>query len=134
MPRLSTTRKKAKKPSARPVAKTLSYKVVELSNVDEAALEQAVNQWVSVGWSFDGVQFAMRESSKRPAMAFVFFTRAGEAGAAVERFRSEDLAEAHLKRLVLGPEAASARPQQRATSDAWARLAQLADVAKEDDR
>jgi hypothetical protein len=28
----------------------------------------------------DGVQFAMRESSKRPAMAFVFFTREGEPG------------------------------------------------------
>ena len=27
------------------------------------------------GWNFDTVQFAMRESSKRPAMAFVTFTR-----------------------------------------------------------
>ncbi len=116
MPRSAKTKKK-KKPSP----KALSYKVVELSNVDEAALEQTVNEWVSAGWSFDGVQFAMRESSKRPAMAFVFFTRVARAEAAPERFRSEAVAEAHLKRLVLGSE------------DAWARLAQLADVAGEEE-
>src|SRR6185295_4387856 len=33
------------------------------------------NEWTAKGWGLDGVQFAMRESSKRPAMAFVFFTR-----------------------------------------------------------
>ena len=53
----------------------LQYKVVELSTVDESSLEAAVNAWVHHGWALDGVQFAMRESSKRPAMAFVFFTR-----------------------------------------------------------
>lgn len=53
----------------------LQYKVVELSTVDEHALEQTVNRWVRDGWNLDGVQFAMRESSKRPSMAFVFFTR-----------------------------------------------------------
>jgi hypothetical protein len=57
----------------------LHYKVVELSTVDEGSLERTVNDWTSKGWSLDGVQFAMRESSKRPAMAFVFFTREGEA-------------------------------------------------------
>lgn len=60
-------------------AKSLLYKVVEISNVDEASLERAVNDLVGRGWTFDGVQFAMRESSKRPSMAFVFFTRMGEA-------------------------------------------------------
>lgn len=128
MPRLPKTKKKPK-----PSPKTLSYKVVELSNVDEGALEQAVNEWVAAGWSFDGVQFAMRESSKRPAMAFVFFTRMVEAEAAPERFRSEAVAEAHLKRLVLGPKGGAAPGQsqsQRTTADAWARLAQLADVAE----
>lgn len=53
----------------------LQYKVVELSTVDEHSLEQTVNRWVRQGWNLDGVQFAMRESSKRPSMAFVFFTR-----------------------------------------------------------
>ena len=27
------------------------------------------------GWTLDTVQFAMRESSRRPSMAFVMFTR-----------------------------------------------------------
>ncbi|MBK7860183.1 MAG: hypothetical protein IPJ65_16525 [Archangiaceae bacterium] len=33
---------------------------------------------VQNGWNFDNVHFAMRETSKRPAMAFVFFTRMGD--------------------------------------------------------
>jgi hypothetical protein len=57
----------------------LQYKVVELSTVDEGSLERTLNEWTAKGWNLDGVQFAMRESSKRPAMAFVFFTREGEA-------------------------------------------------------
>ncbi len=51
--------------------------MVELSSVDEQTLERTLNEWAPRGWSLDGVQFAMRESSKRPAMAFVFFTREG---------------------------------------------------------
>ncbi|MCP3137904.1 hypothetical protein [Pyxidicoccus xibeiensis] len=71
-----------KRPGARhaPVIRApgpLQYKVVELSTVDEGALERTLNEWTSKGWNLDGVQFAMRESSKRPAMAFVFFTREG---------------------------------------------------------
>lgn len=56
----------------------LRYKVAELSTVTDEELEKAINQWVVQGWSFEGIQFAMRESSKRPAMAFVLFTRNGE--------------------------------------------------------
>ena len=59
----------------------LQYKVVELSTVDEGSLERTLNEWNAKGWNLDGVQFAMRESSKRPAMAFVFFTREGAAQA-----------------------------------------------------
>jgi hypothetical protein len=55
----------------------LQFKVVELSTVDEGTLERTLNEWTPKGWAFEGVQFAMRESSKRPAMAFVFFTREG---------------------------------------------------------
>jgi hypothetical protein len=58
---------------------TTLYKVVELSIVTDEAIENAINEWVRLGWIFDGIQFAMRESSKRPAMAFVLFTRPGEA-------------------------------------------------------
>ena len=43
-----------------------------------------MNEWVPHGWQFDGVQFAMRESSKRPSMAFVFFTRSGVAALSID--------------------------------------------------
>ncbi|MBZ4412190.1 hypothetical protein VZQ01_42775 [Myxococcus faecalis] len=80
-----------------PVIRTgasLQYKVVELSTVDEGALERTLNEWTAKGWNLDGVQFAMRESSKRPAMAFIFFTREGVAAAP-----DEDAARAKLLRL-----------------------------------
>jgi hypothetical protein len=57
----------------------LRYKVVETSEVTDAALEQILNEWTARGWSLDAIHFAMRESSKRPAMAFVTFTRDEEA-------------------------------------------------------
>jgi hypothetical protein len=68
-------------PAVPPAARLLQYKVVELSTVDEGTLERTANEWSVRGWTLDGVQFAMRESSKRPAMAFVFFTREGEPAA-----------------------------------------------------
>jgi len=98
-------RRSAGKPP--PSAETLQYKVVELSTVDEGHLEHTVNLWIRQGWRLENVQFAMRESSKRPAMAFVFFTRAGEAT----------------------PEQAAASSESRAEAravDAWSRLAALA--------
>lgn len=53
----------------------LRYKVVELSTVTDESIEAALNEWTSAGWNLDGIQFAMREASKRPAMAFIVFTR-----------------------------------------------------------
>ncbi len=53
----------------------LQYKVVELSSVTEESIEEALNEWTAKGWRFDGMQFAMRESSKRPSMAFLMFVR-----------------------------------------------------------
>lgn len=53
----------------------LRYKVVETSDVTDASLEQILNEWTGRGWTLDAIQFAMREASKRPAMAFVTFTR-----------------------------------------------------------
>lgn len=55
------------------------YKVVETSSVAEDELERIINARVAEGWTFDGMQFAMRESSKRPAMAFLLFTRPSDA-------------------------------------------------------
>jgi hypothetical protein len=51
------------------------YKVVETSDVTDAELERILNEWTAQGWTLDAVQFAMRDSSKRPAMAFVTFVR-----------------------------------------------------------
>jgi hypothetical protein len=51
------------------------YKVVETSNVTDAELERILNEWTARGWQLDTLHFAMRESSKRPAMAFLSFTR-----------------------------------------------------------
>ncbi len=51
------------------------YKVVELSMVSAEDIEAALNEWTAEGWTFDNIQFAMRESSKRPAMAFLSFVR-----------------------------------------------------------
>lgn len=53
----------------------LAYKVVETSTVTDESLESIINDWVKKGWLFEGMQFAMRDASKRPAMAFVLFTR-----------------------------------------------------------
>jgi hypothetical protein len=61
----------------------LAYKVVETSSVTDEELERILNEWTARGWTLDSVQFAMREASKRPSMAFVTFTRSvGEAGEA----------------------------------------------------
>lgn len=51
------------------------YKVVEVPNVTGEDLEETINHWVAQGYRLDGIQFAMRESSRRPSMAFVIFTQ-----------------------------------------------------------
>ena len=51
------------------------YKVVETNIVTDDTLEKIINEWTSQGWTYDGMQFAMSDGSKRPAMAFVLFTR-----------------------------------------------------------
>lgn len=53
----------------------LLYKVVEITTVAEDTLEKVLNEWTCLGWRFDSLQFAMRESSRRPSMAFVIFIR-----------------------------------------------------------
>ena len=54
---------------------SLRYKVVEIAQVTDEEIEKTLNEWVGEGWTFDTMQFAMRDSSKRPSMAFVTFTR-----------------------------------------------------------
>lgn len=55
------------------------YKVVEITTVTDEELERVINEWVSRGWVLENVHFAMRESSKRPSMAFVMFIRSADA-------------------------------------------------------
>lgn len=133
----AASKRRSNGPAARtagvPAPRALHYKVVELSNVDEGALERTLNEWVPHGWTFDGVQFAMRESSKRPSMAFVFFTREGEPlevaapEPPADAFRPADEAEAHLRRIAREP---SRRPP---ASDPWARLRALAGEEDQDE-
>lgn len=54
------------------------YKVVELSIVTDEEIEETINDWVGQGWNFDSIQFAMNDGSKRPAMAFILFTKKDE--------------------------------------------------------
>lgn len=54
---------------------SMLYKVVEVANVTDEELEKVLNQWTAEGWTFESMHFAMRESSKRPSMAFLTFTR-----------------------------------------------------------
>ena len=54
---------------------SVEYKVVETSDVSAESLEEILNEWTRAGWTLDTMQFAMRDASKRPAMAFVAFTR-----------------------------------------------------------
>ena len=51
------------------------YKVVETSDVTDVEIERLLNEWTAEGWTLDTMQFAMRDASKRPAMAFLVFTR-----------------------------------------------------------
>jgi len=53
----------------------IRYKIKEVTAVTDDALERVINETVTEGWTFDCIQFAMRDASKRPAMAFVIFTK-----------------------------------------------------------
>lgn len=111
---------KKKVPREEATPKVLSYKVIELSNVDEVSLERTLNEWVGQGWTFDGVQFAMRDSSKRPSMGFVFFTKEGPAVVDQPDERAQ-VAHAKLRRL-----ANIDKPPMRVVS-AYERLVELAE-------
>jgi hypothetical protein len=54
---------------------SVEYKVVEITTVTDEAIESVLNEWVAQGWAYDGLQFAMRDSSPRPSMAFATFKR-----------------------------------------------------------
>ncbi len=62
------------------------YKVVELSTVTDGTIEEVLNTYVNKGWLFDQVQFVVREASRRPSMAFVFFVRREEPDGSINGF------------------------------------------------
>jgi hypothetical protein len=59
------------------------YRVVETSTVTDESLERIINDTLRAGegWQLEHVRFAMQNGSKRPSMAFLFFTRARADGA-----------------------------------------------------
>jgi hypothetical protein len=54
-----------------------AYKVMEVSPVGEETLERALNDATGEGWSFQSIHFVARDGSHRPALAYLFFVRAG---------------------------------------------------------
>jgi hypothetical protein len=53
----------------------MEYKVVETSTVTDEEIEKILNRWIAQGYAFESVHFVATESSRRPKMAFVFFTK-----------------------------------------------------------
>jgi hypothetical protein len=54
----------------------MKYKVIETSEVTEDSLEEILNRWTALGWRYDGMQFVVKESARRPSMAFILFVKA----------------------------------------------------------
>ena len=48
-------------------------KVVETQVVTDEELERIINTWIARDYVLDNVLFAMRDASRRPAMAFLVF-------------------------------------------------------------
>jgi len=49
---------------------------VELTDVSDRAVEEALNAASGDGWRFESVHFVTQPGNRRPTMAFLFFTRA----------------------------------------------------------
>lgn len=52
------------------------YKVVEVPNVSDQEIESALNRWTGEGYRFEALHFVVPAGSRRPSLAFLFFTRA----------------------------------------------------------
>lgn len=53
----------------------MNYKVVETCTVTDEEIERILNEWTTKGFVFESIQFVTTNASKRPSMAFVFFTK-----------------------------------------------------------
>ena len=56
----------------------MKYKVVETSTVTDMEIECILNEWTGKGYSFSSIQFVSSPASRRPVMAFLFFTEPDE--------------------------------------------------------
>ncbi len=57
---------------------SMTYKVVETSIVTDEEIGKILNEWTTKGYLFESIQFVNAVSSKRPVMAFLFFTKKEE--------------------------------------------------------
>ena len=53
----------------------MDYKVVETSTVTDEEVENILNEWPATGYVFQSIESVTAVSSKRPTMAFLFFTK-----------------------------------------------------------
>jgi hypothetical protein len=53
----------------------MAYKVIETSTVTDEEIERILNEWTEKGYQFESIQFVISVSSRRPTMAFLFFTK-----------------------------------------------------------
>ena len=51
------------------------YKVVEIPDVVDREIEDALNRWTGEGYRFESIHFVTQPGSRRPAMAFLVFSR-----------------------------------------------------------
>ena len=52
-----------------------AWRVVELTDVCDGSIEEALNAATGDGWRFESVHFVTQPGNRRPTMAFLFFTR-----------------------------------------------------------
>ncbi|RJP23150.1 MAG: DUF4177 domain-containing protein [Deltaproteobacteria bacterium] len=53
---------------------TVPYRVVELPDVSDRTIEEALNREAAEGFRFESIHFVSQPGSRRPTMAFLFFT------------------------------------------------------------
>jgi len=55
---------------------------VELADVSDKTIEEALNRESGDGFRLESIHFVTQQGSRRPSMAFLFFTREGPPGGA----------------------------------------------------
>jgi hypothetical protein len=53
----------------------MKYHVIETTEVTAETLEHLLNRCAEKGWRFEGMNFVVKESARRPSMAFLLFTQ-----------------------------------------------------------